>query len=286
MNILLTGSKGQLGLEVARQLKNRRNTNLFLTDVAELDISDIDSTVKAVRDIQPSVIINCAAYTAVDNCETNIDTAYRINTIGPRNLAIASLELNARLIHISTDYVFDGEGLTDQQGNIRPYNEFDVPNPQTVYGKTKYEGERFVQKTTPFHYILRTAWLYGEGNNFVRTMLKLSKERDIIHVVNDQHGSPTSTHELAKAIIMLMDTDNYGLFHTTCEGQCTWYEFTKEIFRLARIGTEVVPITSEEFQRPAKRPKFSVLDNYMLRLTTDHMFSHWKDEIERYLNRI
>lgn len=285
MNVLITGSKGQLGLEITSQLNAKKSLNVFLTDMAELDISDIDSVMNAVREIRPSVIINCAANTAVDNCETDMDNAYRINAIGTRNLAIASLETKAKLVHISTDYIFDGEGVKDISGSIRPYNEFDSPNPQTVYGKTKYEGELFIQRTTPFHFILRTAWLYGEGNNFVRTMLKLSKERDIVKVVHDQYGSPTSTRELARAILMLMDTDNYGLFHGTCEGQCTWFEFTKEIFRLEGIKTEIKPVTSEEFPRPAKRPKYSVLDNYMLRLTTNHVFNDWKDEIKTYLNK-
>lgn len=283
MNVLVTGSKGQLGLEITSRLSKKNKYNIFLTDVAELDISDIDSVMSAVREIKPSVIINCAAFTAVDSCETDRDTAYKINAVGPRNLAIASLETKTKLIHISTDYIFAGDGARDVSGNVRPYNEFDSPNPYTVYGKTKYEGEQFVQRITPFHFIIRTAWLYGEGNNFVRTILKLSKERDIVKVVHDQHGSPTSTRELARAILMLLDTENYGLFHGTCEGQCTWFEFTEEIFRLMGIKTEVKPVTGDEFPRPAQRPKYSVLDNYMLRLTTNHKFNDWKDEIKAYL---
>ncbi len=285
MRILITGSKGQLGLEITSQLNARDNTQLFLTDIDELDISDIDAVIAAVRRIKPDVIINCAAYTAVDDCETKTDTAYKYNAIGPRNLAIASLETRAKLVHISTDYVFSGKGIIDNTGSIRPYNEFDRPDPQTVYGKSKYEGERFVQNITPCHYILRTAWLYGEGNNFVRTMLKLSKTNDVIKVVNDQHGSPTSTRELARAVLSLIDTDNYGLFHSTCEGHCTWYEFTREIFRIKGIKTNVIPVTTEEFPRPAKRPAYSVLDNYMLKLTTNHVFSEWQDELKLYLDR-
>jgi dTDP-4-dehydrorhamnose reductase len=285
MNILITGSKGQLGLEISSRLFERKDASVFLTDEAELDITDIESVIKTVKKIKPSIIINCAAYTAVDKCETDVDIAYKVNAIGPRNLAIASLETKARLVHISTDYVFDGEGIKDAAGNNRPYIEFDEPNPQTVYGKTKLEGERFVRSITPYHFILRTAWLYGEGNNFVRTMLKLAKENDAVNVVNDQYGSPTSTRELARTILAVMDTDNYGVFHATCEGQCTWYEFTQEIFRLKGIKTKIQPVTSEEFPRPAKRPKYSVLDNYMFRLTTKHWLNNWKDEIKTYLKR-
>lgn len=286
MKILVTGSKGQLGLEIAYQLKGKKDVELFLTDINELDISNHNSVSKVVREVKPNIIINCAAYTAVDNCETETDSAYRINTIGPRNLAIASLEVKSKLIHISTDYVFSGEGAKDKDGNIRPYNEFDPPDPNTLYGKSKLEGEQFVQRIAPFHFIFRTAWLYGEGNNFVRTMLNLSKERDVIKVVNDQYGSPTSTSELAKAVIITMNTDNYGLFHSTCEGHCTWFDFTKEIFGIKGIKTKLEPITSEEFPRPAKRPKYSVLENYMFHLTTNHKFTSWKDEIKEYLDKL
>ncbi len=283
MKVLITGSKGQLGLEVASQLNKRSGFDLVLTDLTELDITRIDSVMQAIKEIKPEVIINCAAYTAVDNCETNVDTAYRINAIGPRNLAIASLETGSRLVHVSTDYVFKGDGIKDIKGGIRPYNEFDQPDPQTVYGSSKLEGELCVQKTNPKSYIIRTAWLYGEGSNFVRTMLKLSEQNESVRVVNDQYGSPTSTRELARMIISLMCTDNYGVFHGTCEEQCSWFEFTEEIFRLKGIGTKVIPVTSEEFLRPAKRPKYSVLDNYMLRLTTNHRFNDWKTEIKAYL---
>jgi dTDP-4-dehydrorhamnose reductase len=284
VKVHITGYKGQLGMEMTSQLKNAgKGYELILTGIDELDITRIDSVVSYVNKTKPDIIINCAAYTAVDNCETNADTAYRINAIGPRNLAIAAAQIGARLVHISTDYVFNGEGIKTIDGSIRPYNEFDCPDPCTVYGKTKYEGELFVQRINPRSFVIRTAWLYGEGSNFVRTMLRLSRENETVRVVNDQFGSPTSTRELARLIMALMGTDNYGLFHGTCEGQCSWYEFTKEIFRLKGIETEIIPVTSEEFIRPAKRPGYSVLDNYMLRLTTEHRFNDWKDELKAYL---
>lgn len=285
VKILITGSKGQLGLEVAKQLRGNKETDLLLTDIDELDITKVDLLMPFMRAQKPDVVINCAAYTAVDDCETHEDLAFKINAIGPRNLAIASQDIGAKMVHISTDYVFNGEGILDNEGIIRPYNEFDHPDPKTVYGKTKYESEVFVRNINARSYTIRTAWLYGEGNNFVRTMLKLSQERDLVKVVNDQHGSPTSTRELARLITHLIDTDNYGLFHGTCEGNCTWYEFTKEIYRLMEVKTEIIPVTTEEYPRPARRPKFSVLDNYMLRMTSDFAFRHWKEEIADYLQQ-
>jgi len=283
VKILITGSKGQLGIEAAKQLSLNDKIELILTDIDELDITNINTLIPFVRDQKPLVIINCAAYTAVDDCESHADLAYKVNAIGPRNLAIASLDIGAKVVHISTDYVFNGEGILNREGISRPYNEFDQPEPRTVYGKTKYEGEMFVRSINPRNFIIRTAWLYGEGNNFVGTMLKLSRERNQIKVVDDQHGSPTSSGDLAKMICYLIETDNYGLFHGTCEGECTWYEFSKEIYRLAGVKTDVIPVTSEEFPRPAKRPKYSVLDNYMLRLTSSFTFHHWREEISDYL---
>lgn len=283
--ILITGAKGQLGTELTNRFKDNPDASLILTDVDTLDITNLDSVWEIVKEQKPQIVINCAAYTAVDKCETDKDNAYRINAIGARNLAIASNEIGAEIVHISTDYVFDGEGIEDSNGLKRPYTEFDKVNPQTVYGQTKVASENFVRLANPRHYILRTAWLYGEGNNFVRTMLKLAKENDIIKVVNDQHGTPTSTEELGNAILYLLETRNYGLFHCTCEGECTWYDFCKEIYRIKGVKKQVIPVTTEEFPRPAKRPKYSVLDNYMLRLTSGYKFSYWKDALVKYLSK-
>lgn len=280
--VLITGASGQLGKQVARQFKNKSRYELILTNSKDLDISNLEKVVLFVKEQNPAIIINCAAYTAVDNCETDLYNAYRVNALGPRNLAIASREINSKIVHVSTDYVFDGEGK-QVRGQIKPYTEFDTPNPQTVYGKTKLEGEKFVQRINHRHYILRTAWLYGEGNNFVKTMLKLAKNHQKLTVVNDQYGTPTSTYELAKVILKLIDTDNYGTFHTTCEGECTWFDFAKEIFRLKSVNINVDPVTTEEFPRPAKRPRYSVLENYMLKLTTDYKFSDWKEALAFYL---
>ena len=283
--ILITGSNGQLGREISAQL-SEEGLRLLRTDVSDsadikaLDITDIDSVTSFVNAEKPSAIINCAAYTAVDRQEKDRDLSMKINAIGPRNLAIAAQNAGIELIHISTDYVFNG------QGDV-PYTEFDTPDPVSVYGKTKLAGENFVKQFSERFYILRTAWLYGDGHNFVRTMLALSKDHDEVSVVDDQFGNPTSTKELARAIRNLIFTGNYGLFHATCEGDTCWADFTEEIFRLAGKKTQVKRISSREYAEAhpdsAPRPHNSRLDNYMLRLTDHPAFSDWHDAIAVYL---
>ncbi|AEV69380.1 dTDP-4-dehydrorhamnose reductase [Acetivibrio clariflavus] len=285
MKIIVTGSQGQLGKEILKQLDISRY-DITAVGKSELNIAVLDDVVSMFRAIKPDVVINCAAYTNVDACETDFDTAFKVNAIGPRNLAIASGEVNAKIVHISTDYVFDGKGVL-KDGSIRPYVEYDIAHPETAYGKTKLEGENFVKLFNNRHFIIRTAWLYGEGKNFVRTMLELSQKNGVyLKVVNDQRGTPTSTEELAGMIRYLIDTDNYGLFHGTCEGQCTWYEFTREIFRIKGITTEVIPCTTQEYPRPAPRPAYSVLENYMLKLTSNYMFRDWREALEIYLRKL
>ena len=277
--VIVTGCNGQLGRAVNELYAGDTSYRFVNTDVAELDITNIDAVMALVREVKPYAIINCAAHTNVDACETQMDLAYKINAIGPRNLSIAATETGAKLMHISTDYVFDGKGT-------RPYLEFDKPDPQSMYGATKLAGENFVKEFADKHFIVRTAWLYGDGKNFVKTMLKLSETHEKIRVVNDQFGSPTSAKELAKAIRVLLPTDNYGWFHGTCEGDCCWADFSREIFRLAGKDTVVEGITSEEYGAPANRPKYSILENYMLKLTTDFMFADWHDAIAEYMKSI
>ncbi len=275
MKILITGANGQLGRELTKQY-SERNEELILTDVAQLDITNTKQVYEFVNLHKPEVIINCAAHTAVDKCETDEENAYKINAIGPKNLSAAAYAIGAEIVQISTDYVFSGD--VDKK-----LTEFDVTGPQTVYGETKLIGEKLTAQLNPKHYILRTAWLYGDGNNFVRTMLKLIETNKSLKVVNDQHGSPTSTVDLARAIIKLVDEKNYGIFHATCKGECTWYEFTKEIFSIKGIDTEVIPCTTDEFPRPAKRPKYSVLKNYMMELTTGDVMRPWQEALREYL---
>ena len=281
--ILITGAKGQLGLALTKQAAEYRSLRVIPVDIQEIDITILKDVYRLLSDIKPDIIINCAAYTAVDKAEADEDQAFLVNAIGPKYLAIASYDLGIPIVHISTDYVFDGKGIQIGSGEIRPYREYDPASPQTAYGRTKLEGERLVGMYNPRHYIIRTAWLYGEGQNFVKTMLNLSASQDSVRVVNDQIGSPTSAEELAKAILGLIKTSQYGLYHGTCEGSCTWYEFTKEIYRLKDIAAQVIPVTTEEYPRPAKRPHYSVLDNYLLNHTTNLRFANWQDAIAKYL---
>lgn len=286
--IIVTGSNGQLGRAV-NMLNSRTgeyeliNTDFHVDGITDLDITDLDSVMSFCRDIRPYAIINCAAHTNVDACEVQTDSAYRINALGPRNLALASSDTGARLVHISTDYVFPGDG-------DHPYIEFDSTGPRSMYGRTKLAGEDFVRQFAKDFYIIRTAWLYGDGKNFVKTMLKLGESHDTIRVVNDQLGSPTSADELANAIFALLPTQNFGLFHGTCEGQCSWADFAKEIFRLAGKKTVVNPVSSEEYKKmnpaSADRPHFSVLENYMLKLTGSYTFADWEKAIAGYIAKL
>lgn len=274
--LIITGGNGQLGRAINELYKNREDIVCINTDVDELDITDLKAVQAFVLKEKPYAIVNCAAHTAVDACEDQEELAYRINAIGPRNLAIAAKQNDAKLMHISTDYVFAGDAN-------KPYREFDTTGPQGVYGASKLAGENFVKEFADKYFIIRTAWLYGDGKNFVKTMLRLAETKTEVSVVNDQVGSPTSTKELAKAMDALLFTDNYGVFHGTCEGICSWADFAEEIFRLADKNVKVNRITSEEFAAKAKRPAYSVLDNYMFKLTTDFMFAGWKEAIAEYM---
>ncbi len=286
--ILVTGCNGQLGRAVRKEYAKEEVT-FINTDVTEgegvlvLDITDVDAVMGLVRTEQPDVIINCAAHTNVDLCEKQWDSAYKINAIGPRNLSIAATAVGAKMIHVSTDYVFEGNGT-------RPYTEFDAPNPISAYGKTKLEGERFVQEFADRYFILRTAWLYGEGKNFVKTMLRLAETHDEVSVVDDQVGSPTSAVELARMIHYLEKTDNYGIFHATCEGDTNWADFAETIFKKAGKVTKVRHVSSEEYAKmnpaSAKRPAYSILDNYMLRLTGDYRMADWQDALDEYMKTL
>lgn len=283
--LLVTGANGQLGRAINLKFKDNEDVVLYNTDIMEtdtihrMDITDIADVMRIVKEVKPYAIINCAAHTAVDLCETDVDNAYKINALGPRNLSIAAREVGAKMMHVSTDYVFGGDG-------DRPYIEFDETNPQGMYGKTKLAGENFVREFAGKYFIVRTAWLYGDGKNFVKTMLRLSENNDTVNVVCDQVGSPTSTAVLADIIDNLLWTDNYGVYHGTCEGVCSWADFTEEIFKLAGKTTRVNHITTEEYQKmfpnSAKRPAYSVLDNYMLKLTTGYVAKDWKEAIKDY----
>ena len=286
--LIITGANGQLGRAINKLLASSSEYELINTDfniegMKNLDITSLDNVLELFRDTKPYAVINCAAHTNVDACEVQQDAAYKINAIGPRNLSIAATECGAKMMHVSTDYVFRGDA-------DKPYIEFDTPSPKSMYGKTKLAGEEFVKQFAKDFFIIRTAWLYGDGKNFVKTMLNLSANHDEVSVVNDQLGSPTSAAELAKAIMYLLPTDNYGLFHGTCEGVCAWSDFTKEIYRLAGKSTRVNPVTSAQYKemnpKAADRPAYSVLENYMLKLTTDYMYADWEKAIAEYINEM
>ena len=286
--IIITGSNGQLGRALRSLCEGDTGYELINTDfgvenMTDLDITDLDAVYGLCREVKPYAVINCAAHTNVDACEVQQDLAFKINAIGPRNLAIATAHTGAKLVHISTDYVFAGDGT-------RPYTEFDPVAPKAMYGITKLCGENFVRQFAKDFFMIRTAWLYGDGKNFVKTMLRLSETKDEISVVDDQIGSPTSAEELAKAILALLPTDNFGLFHGTCEGMCSWADFAKKIFSLAGVSTKVNPVSSEEYKKmnpaSADRPAYSVLDNYMLRLTGSYRFADWEEAVTKYMNDI
>lgn len=278
MKVLITGCNGQLGLELIRQFKKFGNEFIIVeTNIHNLDISNRSEVFQLVDLEKPNVIINCAAFTNVDLCESEEVKAFKINAIGAQNLSAAAYKAGAAIMQVSTDYVFDGR-------SNNPIRETHPINPINFYGKSKALGEVLVRETNPRHYIVRTAWLYGEGNNFVTTMLKMANEYKEIEVVQDQIGSPTSTVDLAACMIPLLETESYGTYHATCGGSCSWHEFAVKIFELKGLDKKVRPITTEQLQRPAARPKYSVLDNFMLKLINLNTFRHWDEALKEYLN--
>lgn len=275
MKILITGAYGMLGSDLREVLKN---FELICTGSKDLDITDEEKVIDFINEKQPDLVVNAAAYTAVDDCETHYDDAYAVNAIGPKNLAIACNKIDIPLIHVSTDYVFDGTKRT-------PLVETDKLGPKSAYGKTKLEGEKFIQENTDKYFILRTAWLYGlNGNNFVKTMLSLAENHDEISVVNDQVGSPTYSFDLAIAITNLLHSDKYGIYHVTNEGECSWYEFSKLIFELSDVDVKVIPVSTEEFPRPAPRPHYSVLSNKKWNSSGFVPMRDYKEALGEYLS--
>lgn len=290
MKILITGCKGQLGNELQDIIKsgqaeigevseNIRGSKVIALDVDELDITNLTQVKEKLNDLRPDVVINCAAATNVDGCESNEDFAFKVNSIGPRNLAMACEMINAKLVQVSTDYVFSGIGN-------KPLTEYDLTAPYSVYGKTKVLGEKYVQEFCSKYFVVRTAWLYGYvGHNFVYTMMRLGKEKDTLKVVNDQIGNPTHANDLAYHILKLIETEEYGIYHCTGKGECSWYDFAKTIIELCGAKCEVKPCTSEEYKTPAKRPEYSSLDNMMLRCTVGDEMRDWKEAIKSFIKR-
>lgn len=279
MKILITGANGMLAKAVRERFMEHE---LILTDVVgtelSLDITNLEEVEKFVENVKPDVIINCAAYTAVDKAESEEKLAKKINADGPKNLAIAANKNNCKLVHISTDYVFGGDLSLEEI-----YKEDAPKAPVTAYGRTKLAGEEAIEENTKDFYIFRTAWLYGDGKNFVRTMLKFGKEKEEVSVVYDQHGSPTYAVDLADIIYQALEKEiPYGIYHTTNLGFTTWYDFTKKIYEIVGISCRVNPVTSEQFASAAKRPANSMLSKEKI-LEAGITVPSWEDALERYL---
>lgn len=280
-NILVTGANGQLGSELRRAVKNHpENLNFIFTDVAELDITNLSALNEFVKNNEIKYIVNCAAYTAVDKAEDDVDLCYKINKDAVKNLGVAATNNGAKVIHVSTDYVFDGT-------NNRPYVESDPVSPKSVYGKSKQEGEAALLDACPESVIIRTAWLYSiYANNFVKTMIKLGKERDSLNVVADQTGTPTNAADLAHAIVKIIDyseANNFvpGIYHYSNEGITTWYDFTVQIHKDAGITTcKVSPITTDQYPTKASRPQYSVLDKSKIKKTFKLDIPQWEDSLK------
>ncbi|MGI6225522.1 MAG: dTDP-4-dehydrorhamnose reductase [Peptococcales bacterium] len=276
MRILITGAKGMLGSDLVKVF-NDNEYEVVPCDVDNFDITDITATIKYIKANKPHIILHPAAYTDVDGCEANEDLAYRVNALGARNVAVACRELDIPMVYYSTDYIFDG---TNSQG----YKEFDQPNPLNVYGRTKLAGERFVQQILDKFYIVRISWLCGHnGKNFIKTILKLSQKRKELTIVNDQTGSPTFTIDVSQATLQLIQKPIYGIYHITNSDYCTWYQFAKEICQYAGVNVNIKPITTKEFNRPALRPEYSILNNYHWKLEGYRPLRSYKEALEEYL---
>lgn len=276
-NILVTGSKGQLGNEMQVVAKNVTDCNFHFTDVDELDITNPVEIEKFVSENNIDFIINCAAYTAVDKAETDIELCYKINAKAVKNIAEVALKHNIKVIHVSTDYVFNGE-------NFKPYSEDDDVCPVSIYGKSKLEGEKVLFETMQEAVIIRTSWLYSTfGNNFVKTMIKLGSERDTLNVISDQVGTPTYAADLAEAIVTILNSENFvpGIYHFSNEGVCSWYDFAIKIHQLAGISCNVNPIESKEYHFPTPRPHYSVLNKSKIRKTYGVIIPHWEESLGR-----
>ncbi len=290
MKILIVGCNGQLGNELNQILQTKYaeigaidkayfDANIFNVDINELDITNVSAVDSTINSILPDIVINASAYTNVDKAEDNVDIAFAVNAEGCKNLAIACQNVNAKLVSISTDYVFGGQKST-------PYVETDATTPTSVYGRSKLQGEQYIQQYCEKYFIVRTSWLYGKvGKNFVYTMLKLGKENGKVTVVNDQIGNPTNANDLAYHILKLALTDRYGIYHCTGNGICSWYDFAKEILSYAKVDCVVTPCSSSQFSSKVMRPKYSALSHYKLDQTIGDQMRDWKDAIHSFLDK-
>ncbi len=268
--MLLTGAGGQLGLELAELLPLHGHEVAALTH-KDLDITEARAVASSLQEHDPDLVVNAAAYTNVDGCETETEFAYRVNALGPRNLAVHCERLGCELLHVSTNYVFDGEA-------DRPYEPFDLVNPISAYGRTKLAGEEYVKHLCSRWYLVRSAGVYGRGHNFVRTMLRVAGERDVLKVKNDEFISPTYARDLAEGMLEVIHSGLYGQYHVTNSGSCSWYEFAREIFELAGVEVEVIPVAGSEYPLPAARPA-----NGLLSGMGSPRLRHWREALVDYL---
>lgn len=280
MKVFVTGVKGQLGYDVVNELEKRGHTAVGV-DIEELDITDAAAVDKMITEAAPEAVIHCAAWTAVDAAEDNEEKCRQVNVNGTENIAKVCKKLNCKMMYISTDYIFDGKGT-------RPWEPDDpVTTPLNVYGQTKYEGELAVRNNVEKFFIVRIAWVFGKGKNFIKTMLNLGKTHDHLTVVNDQYGTPTYTYDLARLLVDMIETDKYGNYHATNEGgYITWYDFACEIFRQAGMNVDVEPVSSAQYAAKAKRPENSRMNKQKLVDNGFKLLPDWKDALRRYLGML
>lgn len=279
MKVFVTGVKGQLGFDVVNELEKRGHQAVGV-DIEEMDITDEASVNRVIKEAAPDAVIHCAAYTAVDAAEDHEELCRNVNAKGTGYIAKVCRELDIKMMYISTDYVFDGQGT-------RPWEPDDHRDPLNVYGQTKYEGELAVEEALTKYFTVRIAWVFGEnGKNFIKTMLNLGKTRDKLTVVADQIGSPTYTYDLARLLVDMIETDRYGRYHATNEGLCSWYEFACEIFKQAGMNVQVEPVTADQYPAKAKRPMNSRMSKDKLEENGFVLLPSWQDALARYLTKV
>lgn len=279
MKVLVTGAKGQLGHDVIKRL-NEAGLEAIGSGREDFDLTKGEEVSDYLNKIKPDAVIHCAAYTAVDKAESDRECCYIVNALGAENIARACREIKAKLLYVSTDYVFDGKGEN-------AFEIYDTPNPINYYGHSKYIGEQMIREYLQSYFIVRTSWVFGtNGNNFIKTMLKLEKEKNELNVVSDQIGSPTFSADLAKLIVEMIKTNKYGVYHATNEGFCSWYDFACAIFRMTKCDVKVNPVTSEQYVTAAKRPKNSRLSKKALEENGLEKLPPWEDALRRYLNEL
>jgi len=277
MKVLVTGVKGQLGYDVVRELQKRGHEAVGV-DIDEMDITDAAAVERVMTEVQPDAVIHCSAYTAVDCAEEDIEICRRVNVDGTSNIAKICKKLDCKMLYLSTDYIFSGDGE-------RPWEPDDEASPLNAYGQSKYDGELALKKYVEKYFIVRISWVFGiNGNNFIKTMLRLGRENGAVKVVDDQIGSPTYTYDLARLLVDMIESDRYGAYHATNEGICSWYEFAKEIFRAAGMdNVSVTPVKSGEFPVKAKRPKNSRMSKEKLVTNGFSLLPAWQDAVARYI---